>query len=179
MDSLMMPNKGAAGNSRCPFQLRLIYEIVRHTFISVSRSAAVPELWTLDHYGRPTSYHQIIGGYDSFCGLCHGDYFSQASYLCTMGKGRRDYHRHRGSRMGYSRFGDAASFHFERGLPSALLDSAIVWGYLCFAHTYNFNFPAVSKVTEMKTWSNQIAGANSRWPLQFRYRGSPRTSAVA
>jgi hypothetical protein len=25
----------------------LIYEIVRHTFISMSRSAAVPELWTL------------------------------------------------------------------------------------------------------------------------------------
>jgi hypothetical protein len=37
----------AAGNSRCPCQLRLIYEIVRHTFISTSRSAAVLELWTL------------------------------------------------------------------------------------------------------------------------------------
>ncbi|MFZ0826011.1 MAG: hypothetical protein WAO02_01180, partial [Verrucomicrobiia bacterium] len=37
----------AAGNSRCPCQLRLIYEIVRHIFISTSRSAAVPELWTL------------------------------------------------------------------------------------------------------------------------------------
>ena len=37
----------AAGNSRCPCQLRLIYEFVRHTFISTSRSAAVPELWTL------------------------------------------------------------------------------------------------------------------------------------
>jgi hypothetical protein len=34
----------AAGNSRCPFQLRLIYEIIRHTFISTSRSAAAPEL---------------------------------------------------------------------------------------------------------------------------------------
>jgi hypothetical protein len=30
--------------------LRLIYEIVRHTFISTSRSAAVPELWTLACY---------------------------------------------------------------------------------------------------------------------------------
>jgi len=38
---------GAAGNSRWPCQLRLIYEIVRHTFISTSCSAAVPELWTL------------------------------------------------------------------------------------------------------------------------------------
>jgi hypothetical protein len=47
MESLT-PNKSAAGNSRCLFQLRLIYEIVRHTFISTSRSAAVPELWTLD-----------------------------------------------------------------------------------------------------------------------------------
>jgi hypothetical protein len=37
----------AAGNSRCPCQLRLIYEIVCHTFISSSCSAAVPELWTL------------------------------------------------------------------------------------------------------------------------------------
>jgi hypothetical protein len=27
----------------------LIYEIFQHTFISTSRSAAVPELWTLDH----------------------------------------------------------------------------------------------------------------------------------
>jgi hypothetical protein len=37
----------AAGNSRCPCQLRLIYETVRHTFISTFRSAAVPELGTL------------------------------------------------------------------------------------------------------------------------------------
>jgi hypothetical protein len=41
---MMWSNKIAAGNSRCPFQLRLIYEIVRHIFISTSRSAAVPEL---------------------------------------------------------------------------------------------------------------------------------------
>jgi hypothetical protein len=39
-----------AGNSRCPCQLRLIYEIVRHIFISTSRSAAVPELWTLTYH---------------------------------------------------------------------------------------------------------------------------------
>jgi len=26
---------------------------------------------------------------------------------------------------------------------------------------------------------NKVAGANSRWPLQFRYRGSPRTSVEA
>jgi hypothetical protein len=37
----------AAGKSRCPCQLRLIYEFVRHTFISTSRSAAVPEFLTL------------------------------------------------------------------------------------------------------------------------------------
>jgi hypothetical protein len=33
----------------------LIYEIIRHTFISTSRSAAVPELWTLGHITRMTS----------------------------------------------------------------------------------------------------------------------------
>ena len=37
----------AAGNSRCPCQLRLIYEICLSLFHSTSRSAAVPELWTL------------------------------------------------------------------------------------------------------------------------------------
>jgi len=41
-----MPKQIAAGNSRCHHQLRLIYEIVRHTFISASRSAAVPELFS-------------------------------------------------------------------------------------------------------------------------------------
>jgi len=35
-----------AGNSRCPSQLRLIYEICLSPFHSMSRSAAVPELWT-------------------------------------------------------------------------------------------------------------------------------------
>jgi hypothetical protein len=40
----------AAGNSRCPCQLRLIYEFVRHIFIFTSRSAAVPELWTLGRF---------------------------------------------------------------------------------------------------------------------------------
>ena len=43
----LLPNKGAAGNSRCPFQLRLIYEIDRPIVFSTSRSAVVPELWTL------------------------------------------------------------------------------------------------------------------------------------
>jgi hypothetical protein len=35
--------------------LRLIYEFDRHTFISTSRSAAVPELWTL-----ACSEHRLI-----------------------------------------------------------------------------------------------------------------------
>jgi prepilin-type processing-associated H-X9-DG protein/prepilin-type N-terminal cleavage/methylation domain-containing protein len=43
----MTPNNGAAGNSRCPCQLRLIYEICLSSLHSTSRSAAVPELWTL------------------------------------------------------------------------------------------------------------------------------------
>src|ERR1017187_9449599 len=62
---LTMPNKGAAGNSDtqhreqaacpesfrgCPFQLRLIYEICLSSLHSTSRSAAVPELWTLGCY---------------------------------------------------------------------------------------------------------------------------------
>ncbi len=34
----------AAGNSRCPCQLRLIYEICLLSFNSTSRSAAVPDL---------------------------------------------------------------------------------------------------------------------------------------
>jgi hypothetical protein len=48
----------AAGNSRCPCQLRLIYEICLSSFHSTSRSAAVPELWTLgvSNYAR---YHHI------------------------------------------------------------------------------------------------------------------------
>jgi hypothetical protein len=65
------PNKGAAGNSRCPFQLRLIYEFVRHTFISTSRSAAVPELWTLDHFARRMKtirYIVVLG----LLGICFG-----------------------------------------------------------------------------------------------------------
>ncbi len=51
MPNNQQSNKGAAGNSRCPCQLRLIYEIVRHTFISASRSAAVPELGSLGIMG--------------------------------------------------------------------------------------------------------------------------------
>jgi hypothetical protein len=37
----------AAGYSRFPCRLRLIYEFVRPIFISTSRSTAVPDLWTL------------------------------------------------------------------------------------------------------------------------------------
>ena len=45
-------------------QLRLIYEIVRHTFISTSRSAAVPELWTLDGTGcvYMNSHDNVVSG---------------------------------------------------------------------------------------------------------------------
>jgi hypothetical protein len=45
--------KIAAGNSRCPCQLQLIYEFVRHNFVSTPRSAALPELWTSDPMTPP------------------------------------------------------------------------------------------------------------------------------
>ena len=44
---LAQPNKGAAGNSRCPCQLPVIYEICPSSLHSTTRSAAVPELLSL------------------------------------------------------------------------------------------------------------------------------------
>ena len=57
---MTMPNKCAAGNSRCPCQFRLIYEICLSSFHSTSRSAAVPELWTLGALAIAMSDHPKI-----------------------------------------------------------------------------------------------------------------------
>jgi hypothetical protein len=63
----------AAANSHCPRHLRLIYEFDRHTFISTSRSAAVPELWTLGdstHMKFLVRVMSLIGGAVSIPFFC-------------------------------------------------------------------------------------------------------------
>jgi hypothetical protein len=58
----MTPNNGAAGNSRCPCQLRLI---LWNLFViipfnpALRDSAAVPELWTLGHMTAKQRYWWI------------------------------------------------------------------------------------------------------------------------
>jgi hypothetical protein len=64
MNSSRKPNKGAAGNSRCPCQLRLIYEICLSSFHSTSRSAAVPELGSL---GGANMFNRISNAVAAIC----------------------------------------------------------------------------------------------------------------